>query len=324
MNAELEIPRDRWGRPLIIPPEGGKPIGYTRCTTFVKALEDTYNLTLWKQRQTARGLMLRPDLQMAVASTDPDDKAKLNKICEAAMEAAASSASATIGTALHALTEKVDRGEDLGPVPADYLPDLKAYEAATGGLDVVEIETFGVHDGLKVGGTWDRVYRWGDNYYIGDVKTGSIDYAINTIAMQLAVYARCQRYTPDGVRHPGNGLLNTDKAIIVHLPAGTGTCRLVWVNIAAGWGAVQLAARVRDWRARKDLSQPFAVSVAEAPAPPQEVLNRDVSAALISAIGTAETYDDLNNLWEQAKTIWTDKHTEAVKARQLELAENPF
>jgi hypothetical protein len=45
-----EIPRDRWGRPLIEPPDGGKPIGYTRVSTLAKALDDKTSLMDWKCR----------------------------------------------------------------------------------------------------------------------------------------------------------------------------------------------------------------------------------------------------------------------------------
>ena len=37
-----EVPRDRFGRPLLIPPHGGKPIPYTRCTTSIRRADDTY------------------------------------------------------------------------------------------------------------------------------------------------------------------------------------------------------------------------------------------------------------------------------------------
>ena len=29
------VPRDRYDRPLIRPPDDGKPVPYTRCTTYV-------------------------------------------------------------------------------------------------------------------------------------------------------------------------------------------------------------------------------------------------------------------------------------------------
>src|SRR5699024_10482553 len=112
-----EVERDRWGRPLITPPTGGKPVPYTRATTYVGCLEDTYNLSRWQPRMVALGLSQRPDLMLAVSSTDPDEKKKLNDLTEQAIEAAKGTAAATIGTALHALTERMDRDDDIGVVP---------------------------------------------------------------------------------------------------------------------------------------------------------------------------------------------------------------
>ena len=54
--SELEIPRDRWGRPLITPVGGGKPEPYTRVSTLAKTLDDKTALSKWMCRQTAIGL----------------------------------------------------------------------------------------------------------------------------------------------------------------------------------------------------------------------------------------------------------------------------
>ena len=53
--ATADIRRDRFGRPLVVPPGGGPRVAYRRTTTFVGALEDTYALQQWKQRQVAIG-----------------------------------------------------------------------------------------------------------------------------------------------------------------------------------------------------------------------------------------------------------------------------
>jgi hypothetical protein len=57
-----EVERDRYGRPMILPKGRTKKAPYTRCTTFVSAFEDTYNLEQWKLRQAAIGLSMRRDL----------------------------------------------------------------------------------------------------------------------------------------------------------------------------------------------------------------------------------------------------------------------
>src|SRR5690554_2297101 len=93
-----EVNRDRWGRPLVVPPDGGEPVPYTRATTLAGTLDDLYGLMAWKQRQTALGLADRPDLRLAVTA-HRDDKRRLDAICEEAMQAAASTAAATTGTA---------------------------------------------------------------------------------------------------------------------------------------------------------------------------------------------------------------------------------
>lgn len=261
-GAAAEIPRDGWGRPKIVPPEGGKLVAYTRCTTFVSALEDTYSLTKWKMRQVALGLASRPDLLLS-ASAHRDDKHELDRIAEKAMEAAGSSAAATSGTALHTLTELHDQGRPIGVLPDNARADLDAYIAATAHLRYAAIEQFRVCDALRIGGTADRVIDLGGRYRIGDVKTGSIEHAIGKISMQLAVYAHSVAYTSDGIRHPDDKPMDLDTGLIVHLPSGEGRCTLVEVDIAAGWEAVQLAAQVRAWRARKGLARPVAADAAQ-------------------------------------------------------------
>ena len=97
--AVLEIPRDRYGRPLVVPPKGGKAIPYTRTTTVAGSLDDGTALVAWKLRMAAAGLTLRPDLLLA-ASAARDNKLEMDKLVEDAMEAAGATAQATIGTML--------------------------------------------------------------------------------------------------------------------------------------------------------------------------------------------------------------------------------
>lgn len=302
------IPRDGWGRPKVIPPRGGKPVAYTRCTTYVSCLEDTYNLGKWMQRMTAKGLSMRPDLLLAVSATPLEDKSKLDKIVDDAREAAAASAAATIGSAVHSLTERIDRDEPVGVVPDAYQADLDAYAKATEPLTSLMIEQFCVLDSLKIGGTPDRVVELDGRRYIADIKTGSVDYGMGKIAMQLAVYSRSAAYDHrTGKRSPLTGV-DQDRAIVIHLPAGTGECRLLWTDIAAGWEAVKLCTQVREWRARKDLSAP--VDLADtAPV-------RDRAAELEDRIAQAATVRDLEALWAAHQGLWNRSHTELAAARK--------
>lgn len=252
-----EINRDHWGRPLVVPPDGGKPVPYLRATTLAGTLDDLYGLMSWKQRQTALGLADRPDLRLAVTA-HRDDKRRLDAICEEAMQAAASTAAATTGTAIHALTELVDRGQDLPALEPAAAADLDAYRRATAELEVVAIEQFCVLDDLKVAGTPDRIVRWRGEHFIADIKTSQdLTYGAQKIAIQLALYAHAQAYDAATGQRTPLPQVNQRGAIIIHVPAGSGTAQLLWSNIARGWEAVDLALNVRAWRREVDLIAPF-------------------------------------------------------------------
>lgn len=305
-----DIQRDRYGRPLVTPPGGGKPTAYTRCTTYVDALEDKYNLQLWQQRMLILGLVDRPDLLLSAAA-HRDDKKQLNDIASSAIEAAKAHAAATVGTALHALTERVDAGDDINTlgVPSNYIADLRAYQTATTPLTVLHSETFTVLDDLKIGGTPDRIVEYQGERYIADIKTGSIDFGIGKIAMQLAVYSHSVMYDhTTGQRTPLPGV-NGQRGIIIHLPAGTGTCRLVWVDIAAGWEAVQLAGRVREWRRRKNLSTEITTA------------NQSGDDPITNLIAAAPSAEELVAIWVAHENSWTDVHTVAATIRKNQLAQ---
>lgn len=247
--TKTEITRDRYGRPMVVPPTGGKPVPYTRTTTVAGSLDDGTALVAWKLRMAATGLTLRPDLLLA-ASAVRENKLEMDKLVEDSMIAAGATAQATIGTALHTLTEKHDRGEDLGVIPEDYVADIQAYDAATKHFENIFIEQFCVLDKYKIAGTPDRIVRYKGELYISDLKTGSIAYP-NKIAMQLAVYAHGLPYDPATAVRSSWGDVNQDKGIIVHLPAGGGKCELHFVDIKQGWKGIQLAMKVRTFRDTK-------------------------------------------------------------------------
>jgi hypothetical protein len=253
-----EVQRDRWGRPLITPVGGGKAVGYTRCTTFVKALDDQSNLLDWKARMTLLGAAKSPTIIKSAKTYQPSDKRELKELVEQALVLAGAGDKATDGTTLHKLTELQDAGTPLpADLDADTVRDLAAYASAMRGIGQIHSEAFVVHDGLQVAGTFDRLLwipqdprfpEWlGGKRVVGDLKTGSLDWSIGAISMQLAVYANADLYditTAKRVPH----LADRNVGIVMHLPAGQGVCDLYAVNIDAGWEAVQLAAQVRDWR----------------------------------------------------------------------------
>ena len=306
----VEIPRDRWGRPMVLPARGTRRVAYRRTTTFVGCLDDMNGLMSWKARQVAYGMGQRKDLILAAAAADPADKKKLGEIAEKATEHAMSSAGATIGTALHSLTERVDRGLELGHVPAEYAADIDAYRKATQGIEWLGIETFRVLDDWKVAGTADRIGILHGRPMIMDIKTGSVDYP-HKMAMQLACYARSLPYdiaTDTRGTDPQPVSLNYG---VIHLPAGQGRCDLYEIDIAKGWGACLIAKQVWDWRGRKDLTRLIDPDVPPGKPPTWE-----------SLIADARDLDDLRLIWSRAKELGelTVELKAAAKARSQELA----
>lgn len=307
--TNAEIPRDRWGRPMILPPKCGKTakrIAYRRTTTYVGCLDDMNGLMKWTARQVAYGMGQRKDLQLAAAAADPGDKKILGDVAEKAKEAAQSSAAADIGTALHSFTERIDRGEPLGVVPAEYQADLEAYKAATAGIEWLGIETFRVDDDLQIAGTADRIGKLHGRTMIMDIKTGSIDYP-HKMAMQLACYARMTPYdiaTDCRVADPEPVDLNY--GVIIHLPAGKGECTLYEIDIAKGWGAVLIARSVWSWRGVKDLTRPIDAATAPPPPPTWESLTLK-----------ATSVTDLRVIWRRAKECgdMTDELDNLIRQR---------
>ena len=309
-----EIPRDRWGRPMIMPLKGTKRVAYRRATTFVGCLDDTNGLMKWMSRQVAFGMGQRKDLVLAAAAADPTDKKKIGEIADKAAEHAKGVAgdAAETGTALHSLTERIDRGGPLGVVPQEYQADIEAYRKATEHIEYLGIETFRVHDEWKVAGTADRIGILNGRPMIMDIKTGSIDYP-HKMAMQLAMYARSLPYD---IATDKRGIdvkeVDLNYGVIIHLPAGQGRCDLYEIDIAKGWGACLIARQVWDWRGRKDLTR--LIDPSAGPAEP---------ATWESLILGADSKDRLREIWRRASELGelTAELKAAAKVRSEELGE---
>ncbi len=277
-RPELDWERDGNGRPRILPDpawdevtrqkwQAGRAwddgtVGYTRVTTFAEALQDSSALTRWKMRRVALGMGRRPDYVTTAAAltTRDEDRQALDDLAEKALEAAGPNA-ADVGTALHAFTERIDRGEELGAVPAEYEATLDAYRRAVAHLRFVEWECRTVCDDLEVAGTPDRIGFCDipdpdgvvDELRIIDTKTGRVDYSAGKFSTQLAIYAHSALYHPGtGARTPLQELgapVSTRWGLVVHVPAGAGTAELLWIDLEHGWTGAQHCRQVRAWRA---------------------------------------------------------------------------
>ncbi|WP_189112251.1 hypothetical protein [Pilimelia terevasa] len=195
-----------------------------------------------------------------------EDRDGLNALADQCVEAAGAHAKQRRGTHLHHLSEHVDCGEPLPTCTGADLADMGAYKLATVALNFTTIEQLVVVDALKVAGTPDRIAHYSgpgpagkavEGNFIADLKTGSVEYGVLKMAMQLAVYAHGQFYDPaTGQRSPLPDV-RRDWGLIIHLPAGTGECTVYWIDLRLGWEAVQVATQVRAIRARRFRLKPL-------------------------------------------------------------------
>jgi hypothetical protein len=234
-----------------------------------------------------RGLAQNPALALAASAADPADDTAYRRIANDALQSTRPSAAADIGTWLHKLTERMDRGQTLGHVPQPFDADLRAYEKATKGIAWTAIEDFRVHDPFKVAGTADRLGRLNGALVVCDIKTGRIDYP-HKISMQIAMYARSVGYdvATDKRRKPDLSL-NLNWGIVIHLPAGQGHCSLHRVDILKGWSACQIAHQAWRWRETKGLLEPLDTT--------------NIHPTYVDLALTAPTVHDLRELYHQAK-----------------------
>lgn len=243
------IKRDRWGRPLIVPPSGGDPIAYTRVSTLAKELGDKSALSKWMARQAVIGLAGRPDLIALVRSTDPENRRALDGVVKDAQEAAGSSRAANTGTALHSMTEAIDDGADPGSFGDEYTTALTNYRTTMAGIEVLAKEMFVVADEVQAAGTFDRLVRLPDGrIVVADIKTGSDpDYPMGA-TQQIAVYSHGHLYHPDQGRvgHLPEMGVDTTTGILIHLSAATSQCVLYELDITAGWALANTAFAVRQ------------------------------------------------------------------------------
>lgn len=265
-----EPSRDQYGRPLIVPPEGGKAIPYTRMSTVAKMLSDGSAITDWKMRNVAYGMSLRPDLvakaaAVGAAALAGDRRAKLDltDVVKAAEAAASSDRAANMGTAVHAFTEMLDEGRDTSMAPPEIRPLLDRYGQAVTMAQIKPVlsEVFVVIDQLRVAGTFDRGWLLnpglvpGSPLLIGDLKTGATapGYA-HDIVMQVAGYAHGEIYDIDTQERRPLGA-NLDLGLLIHSPLSAEECSIYTLDLTAGWEALKVAAWVHGtWRKRKDLA----------------------------------------------------------------------
>jgi hypothetical protein len=307
-HAEMDVPRDQWGRyELPDPRTGEKTDGWTRATTFAATIAEQYAVRIWKERQVVWGLSRRPDL-ITLASTisGPEDKKALGAIVDEAHIAAGTQGKANRGTAIHRACQASELGrhhevpEELRPHVAGY---FEAIRDAKLQLLPEYVERVIIVDRYHVAGQLDNLVRCPDGKIrVLDKKTGSLDYADIEFAVQLAVYAHADAvYNYDTRRYEAPPEIATDYAIIAHIDPETGRTELHRVNIEWGWLWARTCAEVMDIRKTKHVITPYV---------PETVSTQDVFApradywqSVANEADAADRAAAYTDRWEPANVV---------------------
>lgn len=251
--------KDRYdgkGRYKVTHPDTGKPVTWTRATTFAKAISNTFALGKYDQRLVLLGATMRPDIRdRAHGKHVRVDKNLLDALATDLREAAGGGVAANKGTTVHGFTEAVDHAyhTPAGPmsvldtVPREYQGIVVTYimlleQTGLEPIPYLTEFTTAVKQ-YQVAGTSDNCYKItkpltvktarGDvhlapgEYVIGDKKSGrSLEFAQREIAIQLGTYAqglntsgRFDWDTRTWDPDPlGGAKVRTDVGLVVHLP----------------------------------------------------------------------------------------------------------
>lgn len=346
-----ETDRDGWGRYIVKDPRTGdfkrngrgKPMGFTRATTFGKTLLDQFGIHQWEMRSVIAGLALRPDLlRRAVGLDVAEDKDALNELAMAAKDAAGGNQASSDGTEFHTVTEWLDSGRlDPEDVPEKYKPYAEQYlqQMALAGLTTrpewIERVTFSDASGEDVAGTLDRiVLERNGQPVIADVKSGKgVDLGQREIAMQLKTYARgvntyglYNKATKQWEPWTGPPV-SEDYAIILHVPLVRPEgvhpyCDVIRVDLrgVAPYGidtAMHAAAWTRGWRKERGFLSPYHAPEAvpqephpaALPADPEAAPGDSILAQWERSFAAVASPEQANQLWQAAVDAGMDPDT---------------
>jgi hypothetical protein len=252
------------GEPIPYVPRKSPHKPYTRASTFAKTLDDASGLASWLRMTVMLGFLRDDELADATREllmgsddplNDPETKSSWRELTEWLHGVGGGNSAAELGTTWHLMTELIDRLPVRDPRFAttdDFeLKRMAEYVEATSGYEMLLIEARIVNDKYKCAGTFDRLVRCPDGAVrIADLKTGSQDpkYPL-AAAMQKRLYATGQLYEVEtGARSPLHPDLDTDKGILIHLPAKGEGCQLYEMDLVAAERALEVAQMVREVR----------------------------------------------------------------------------
>lgn len=281
------------GAPLVTDPnDPTKTLRYRRPSGYAKILDDESALTEWRIFKAMIGVARSTALAAKVNVVKDEDKSGKRALRDEAMDKGTANEAADTGTALHAMTARMEDEHDTTfDPPEQYVEDLKAYIKLLDDLGLVSdmVEVPMVNDAYRAAGTADRIYRLTKplmvpdgsvlppgTLVLGDLKTGQkLTFSLPGYCVQMALYADGQLYDVVLERRLPTPPIDRRWTLLVHLPVGAGRCTAWWLSVELGLQGALLAFDVNEWRnawkAGRDGHDCFPVEVAKVTEPIDEM-----------------------------------------------------
>jgi len=272
------------GAPLVSDPsDPTKQLRYRRPSGYAKILDDESALTEWRIFKAMKGVASSTALAAKINVVKDEDKTGKRSLRDEAMDKGTANEAADTGTALHAMTARVEDDLDEFDVPEQYRDDLGAYCKLLDDLGLVSdmVEVPMVNDAYRAAGTADRIYRLTKplmvpdgsvlppgTLVLGDLKTGQkLDFSLPGYCVQMALYADGTLYDVVTERRMPTPPIDKSWTLLIHLPVGQGRCTAWWLSVELGLRGALLAFDVNEWRnawkAGRDGHDCFPVEVAK-------------------------------------------------------------
>ena len=319
-----------WKQYLLPSPSTGRPTGFSRASTVADTLDDTFGLSRWKRRETAKFIVklaldakadpagdaaLRMD-QLVNCIETASKVGDIDAFLDALDNDSGGADARELGTAVHAWLEALDLGQvTYDQVPAMFLPYVDAYYDILRRYGLVPVAAYVERIVLNdrgqetVVGTLDRIYRVvaTGELVLGDVKTSkSLEYSWLPYAVQLAIYGfATYMLSTDGTRWEPMPAIRQDFAILMHVPSDQPE-RSEAVTMDLWWGGETTVASLEARQRRRDAKKlvPFKHAI---PIPTDEALRYAEARMALTKISSP---DDLTGVWERYQDVWDDALTE--------------
>jgi hypothetical protein len=252
------------GAPMVSDPNNpGKWLRYSRPSGYAKVLDNSFALNDWKINKAMLGVASSRAMQAQLLAVKDGDREGLKVLREQALDKGQANEAADMGTALHAMTARIEDQSDTWEPPEAYADDLRVYVETLEAYGLVSefVEVHMCNDGFRAAGTADRIYRTTKplvapdgkiippgTLILGDLKTGAkLDFSLPGYCVQMAIYADGVFYDVESNERRDTPPLDRNWTILVHLPVSKAKCRMIWCSIDVGLRGALLAHDVKEW-----------------------------------------------------------------------------